>query len=113
MARDARCDLERDADAGAIADRLSVLRRGRELPRLGRGDDHAVLISIGRRDQAHLFDGARALTMISRMPISSDAASDWRSAGQMRSHQHGGLDVLRVGRVDGLIAHDRRRALPV
>ena len=50
---------ERHADAGAEAHRAAVAGRRLELPRLGRGDQHPLLVAVGRRHQVHVLDGAR------------------------------------------------------
>ena len=55
----ARSASQRDANVRARTDRESVLRRRSKSPRLGRGDHHAIVIAILRRDQPHVIDRAR------------------------------------------------------
>ena len=70
---------ERQADAGAEAHRPAVARRRLELPRLGGGDEHPLLIAVGRRHQMHVLDRRRIPRR--RTPACRSAPPARRAAG--------------------------------
>ena len=70
---------ERHAESGAEAHRAAVTGRRPELPRLGGGDQHPLLVAVGGRHQVDVFDGARLAPR--RTPTSRCAPRARRAAG--------------------------------